>query len=331
MKKLATLLIVVVLFAFYSSDAFYNITEFFGEKNIEHQEETLQDNKVKDSNEKNKINNFFDIKIGDSEGSIVEKIGEPSRVDKSKYGFDWYVYNQFNAMLCMVGVKDEKVVGLYSDGVDSLEMGNIKLGSKRNLVREIYKPIKYMRKGNYRYTLNDGDERDTLLINEKYINIFYDIHEDNKVAAYEIILKDIEEASPLFAKDNAELKKSYELENIDLVNSAREKRKLKSLEYSQQATISSRKHCQDMKENKFFDHINKKGERVSERVKAEGINFLAVGENIAAGQYDSIFAHHALMNSEGHRKNILGDYKYIGVGVVFGGSYNMYYCQNFFR
>ena len=36
------------------------------------------------------------------------------------------------------------------------------------------------------------------------------------------------------------------------------------------------------------------------------------------------------MNSKGHRKNILGDYKYIGVGVVFGGHYKIYYTQNFY-
>ena len=42
------------------------------------------------------------------------------------------------------------------------------------------------------------------------------------------------------------------------------------------------------------------------------------------------FMHIISMNSLGHRKNILGDYKYIGVGVMFGGYYNIYYTQNFY-
>ncbi|EQE79386.1 cysteine-rich secretory family protein [Clostridioides difficile CD51] len=37
------------------------------------------------------------------------------------------------------------------------------------------------------------------------------------------------------------------------------------------------------------------------------------------------------MNSEGHRKNILGNYNNIGVGVIFGGSYKTYYTQNFYK
>ena len=34
--------------------------------------------------------------------------------------------------------------------------------------------------------------------------------------------------------------------------------------------------------------------------------------------------------TQGHRKNILGNYKYIGVGVIFGGKYKTYYTENFF-
>ena len=61
-----------------------------------------------------------------------------------------------------------------------------------------------------------------------------------------------------------------------------------------------------------------------------GITYITAGENIASGQFSSIFAHEALMNSPGHRKNILGNYKYIGVGVDFGGRYKIYYTENFY-
>ena len=65
-------------------------------------------------------------------------------------------------------------------------------------------------------------------------------------------------------------------------------------------------------------------------MKKENIKYNTAGENIAAGQTNSIFVHNALMNSYGHRKNILVNYKYIGVGVVFGGKYKTYYTENFF-
>ena len=84
-----------------------------------------------------------------------------------------------------------------------------------------------------------------------------------------------------------------------------------------------------MKEN-YFDHTNKNNESPFDRMKKENITYSGAGENIAAGQTSAIFAHEAWMNSQGHRKNILGDYKYIGVGVSFGGYYSIYYTQNFY-
>ena len=62
----------------------------------------------------------------------------------------------------------------------------------------------------------------------------------------------------------------------------------------------------------------------------ENIEYIRSGENIAAGQINAIYAHEALMNSLGHRKNILGNYDNIGVGVSFGGHYKIYYTQNFY-
>ncbi|MDU2198224.1 MAG: CAP domain-containing protein, partial [Peptostreptococcaceae bacterium] len=67
-----------------------------------------------------------------------------------------------------------------------------------------------------------------------------------------------------------------------------------------------------------------------DRMKKEGITYISAGENIASGQFSAIYAHEALMNSKGHRKNILGNYKYIGVGVDFGGTYKIYYTENFY-
>ncbi|EPZ59307.1 cysteine-rich secretory family protein [[Clostridium] sordellii ATCC 9714] len=65
-------------------------------------------------------------------------------------------------------------------------------------------------------------------------------------------------------------------------------------------------------------------------MKKEDIIYSIAGENIAAGQINSVYAHEALMNSLGHRRNILGDYENVGVGVSFGGHYKIYYTQNFY-
>ncbi|MFC6602600.1 CAP domain-containing protein [Ectobacillus funiculus] len=44
-----------------------------------------------------------------------------------------------------------------------------------------------------------------------------------------------------------------------------------------------------------------------------------------------MFAHEGLMNSLGHRENILQEnYKYLGVGVAFNNESEPYYTENFY-
>ena len=49
--------------------------------------------------------NDAEIKIGTNIETVTEVFGEPSRIDKSDYEFDWYVYNEDPANFMMVGVK----------------------------------------------------------------------------------------------------------------------------------------------------------------------------------------------------------------------------------
>ncbi|MDO7206372.1 CAP-associated domain-containing protein [Paraclostridium bifermentans] len=50
----------------------------------------------------------MEIKIGDTEESVISKIGNPNRKDISEYGFDWYVYNNVKNNFAMVGMKNQK-------------------------------------------------------------------------------------------------------------------------------------------------------------------------------------------------------------------------------
>ncbi|MEG1311941.1 MAG: CAP domain-containing protein, partial [Romboutsia sp.] len=179
--------------------------------------------------------------------------------------------------------------------------------------------------------INSNNQYDIFNINNKYITVFYDIYENNKVCSYQIIHEDAEKSLVGMYPDESEnIKKSFELQTIDLVNSTRIKNNLNALQYSEKATLSSRNHSHDMMKKKYFDHLNKENETPFDRMKNQGIDYMGAGENIAAGQTSAIYAHEAWMNSQGHRKNILGDYKYIGVGVIFGGYYTIYYTQNFY-
>ena len=321
MKKIVFLFLsIILIYSYYFKD---NISQEFETMNIK----LLSDNEVKNNIN---IDNFKNIKIGDSKESVIFNIGEPDRIDYSEYNFKWYVYNEDLNKFAMVGIDNDNVVALYSNGIDSNEI-DINLNSSKNNVRNKYTPLEYKRKGNTKYIINSDDQYDVFYIKKNYVTIFYDIHENNKVCGYQIISKKAESTlNGIYTQGSDNLQKSFESQTKDLVNTERTKNNLNILYYSDKASKSSRKHSKDMMIKNYFDHTNKKNESPFDRMEEEGINYKNAGENIAAGQSSAIYAHHAWMNSLGHRKNILGNYKYIGVGVVFGGYYNIYYTQNFY-
>ncbi|WP_075809194.1 CAP-associated domain-containing protein [Paraclostridium sordellii] len=317
MKKIICILLFIVL-----SLGYVFINEY-NENSNEYTETIILDTE--------NIKSYEDIKIGDDKESVISKIGLPDRKDLSEYGFTWYVYNRFKNNFIMVGIENEKVVGLYSNSLNSCETKGIKIGDKLGDVREKYKPIEYKKKGNIKFVVESKNQFDILLEDDKYITLFYDIHNNSKVRSYQIIDKNIEnKTSDIYPVFNEQLKYSFEMQTIDLINSERDKNDLDRLTFSEKAKISSEKHSEDMKENNYFDHLNKENETPFDRIKKEDIIYSIAGENIAAGQINSVYAHEALMNSLGHRKNILGDYENVGVGVSFGGHYKIYYTQNFY-
>ena len=328
MKKIIFVLIILLGVYFYNSD----LKEEIFNENISKETKILnqQINKTTDEIKIN-IKNLENVKLGDSKEYLVSLIGSPDRIDNSEYSFSWYVYNRYEKDFAMIGIEGEKVVAIYSNSINSIELENIKINDNKESVRKNYKPLEYKKKGNTRYIINSNDQYDIINIDNKYITVFYDIYENNRVRSYQVVSEQAEESlNGMYPKGSENLKRSLELQTIDLVNSTRLQNGLNSLKYSEKATLSSRYHSEDMMEKNYFDHVNKNNENPFDRMKKQGIFYMGAGENIAAGQTSAVYAHEAWMNSEGHRKNILGDYKYIGVGVVFGGHYTIYYTQNFY-
>jgi uncharacterized protein YkwD len=87
-----------------------------------------------------------------------------------------------------------------------------------------------------------------------------------------------------------------------------------------------------MQARSYFAHMNPDGLSPFDRMKNEGIKYKSAAENIAAGYINSIYAHYGWMNSDsGHRETLLdGKLTRLGTGVALGGSYNVYYTQNFY-
>lgn len=116
---------------------------------------------------------------------------------------------------------------------------------------------------------------------------------------------------------------------IDLVNNERTSRGFKALTFDPRLREIARAHSQDMFERGYFSHYTPEGESVADRAQKAGIDYQVIGENLAfAPSLD--LAHKGLMNSPGHRANILSpDFNKIGIGVIDGGIYGLMITQVF--
>jgi uncharacterized protein YkwD len=82
-------------------------------------------------------------------------------------------------------------------------------------------------------------------------------------------------------------------------------------------TDAAKLHSQDMIARNFFDHTNPSGQDAGDRVSAQGYNWNAVGENIAAGQRSVQQVMDGWMASSGHCNNIMNsNFAEVGVACV---------------
>src|SRR3989344_4089272 len=93
---------------------------------------------------------------------------------------------------------------------------------------------------------------------------------------------------------------------IKATNAARASNGLPPLVENSKLDTAARAKVADMFELQYFEHVSPTGRNVSNLVKDVQYEFIAVGENLALGNYkDDQDLVTAWMNSPGHRANIL--------------------------
>jgi uncharacterized protein YkwD/uncharacterized membrane protein required for colicin V production len=116
---------------------------------------------------------------------------------------------------------------------------------------------------------------------------------------------------------------------LDLVNRERTSRGLGALVMDEGLRTLARSHADDMFRRGYFAHDTPEGKDPFERMRDAGIVFGLAGENLALAPTLDI-AHDGLMNSPGHRANILNPgFRKIGIGVLDGGVYGKMFVQEF--
>ena len=120
-----------------------------------------------------------------------------------------------------------------------------------------------------------------------------------------------------------------EREMVTLINFERRNAGLPELLTREELIPIAREHARDMWNRKYFSHYSPEGEDVGDRLDSVGMNYFFAGENLALAPTTQI-AHKGLMDSKGHRENILSeDFKQVGVGVIDNGFYGKMFVQIF--
>lgn len=116
---------------------------------------------------------------------------------------------------------------------------------------------------------------------------------------------------------------------LGLINHERTTRGLSPLTMNTQARQLARSYSAEMFAQGYFSHIDPQGHTPFDRMRAAGIRFDTAGENLALAPTLPL-AHQGLMNSPGHRANILSpNYHTVGIGIIDGGPYGLMITQDF--
>lgn len=272
---------------------------------------------------------FGNVQMNMDKNEAEKILGKPKDSIDNEYGTKWYVYHDRYRNFVMVSYINDKVNGLYTNQNIITSKNGLKYNSPKASVRDqLGEPLTEIKKGNIVFQQNNN-EYDVFNNDNIYTTVFYDQHENNQVTGMMLISETLENRlKQQYASPSKSLAQSSELEDFYLINATRVQKGLTPLEYNDQTTTTARKHSNDMAENHYFDHTNLEGKSPFDRLKDDGISYRVAAENLSYGQVSGIYAHHGLMNSLGHRKNILNkDVHTLGVGVDFNSRNQPYWTE----
>jgi uncharacterized protein YkwD len=132
-----------------------------------------------------------------------------------------------------------------------------------------------------------------------------------------------------FSVKGPEIRPDLEQQMLILVNKERAKEGLSPLVEDTALRTLARAYSKDMFARSYFSHTNPDGKTLADRLHEAHIRYLSAGENLALAPTLTT-AHNGLMNSPGHRANILQkSFGRVGIGVLEGGRYGLMITQEF--
>lgn len=132
-----------------------------------------------------------------------------------------------------------------------------------------------------------------------------------------------------FKSNNFYSRPDLEQQLLQLVNKERSASGLKKVTEDAALQNAARKHAEDMFTRGYFSHETPEGTDPFERMKTLHIRFKTAGENLAHSN-TLLSAHNGLMNSPGHRANILNThFSRLGIAILDGGDKGLMIVEEF--
>jgi uncharacterized protein YkwD/tetrahydromethanopterin S-methyltransferase subunit G len=138
------------------------------------------------------------------------------------------------------------------------------------------------------------------------------------------------ESVPLaFTVKDPKPRADLEARMLELINAERAAHGLSPLRADPELAGVARAHSRDMFARGYFSHVSPDGKDPFDRIRQAKLSYRTAGENLALAPTLAL-AHQGLMNSPGHRANILRPaFGRVGIGIVDGGRRGQMVTQEF--
>lgn len=281
--------------------------------------------------------------IGVSQTEIVKIYAKPERIDRSAYGYDWWVYPIDHERYIQFGILDEKVVTVLGTG-EKLNSAPFHIGSDYQTISQIepFSDIVEAKSNRFfRFELTESEvvTKPIIYYEGVWVQLYFDqftqklssiryIDEETllKHRPYSITYRGtLPEAEPLSKEEWQEVEKGTMQQIFDITNMIRYRHHLNLLQWHEEAAKVAYAHSKDMSDHNYFSHTSPTKGELKDRLLNSDVPFIVAGENIASNYVDALSVVEGWLNSEGHRVNLLSDeFTHLGVGV-----FEKFYTQNF--
>ena len=298
LKKLLRVIILAVIF--FIIGVFLNIGQndnlhsiLIGNKEIRTYEGILESEPIEEKKEPVKVDEGLVSALGKKEKEIKKIYGEPTRIDPSAYGYEWWIYNQNENEYFQLAVEKGKVVSAYGIG-DRVNVEPFKIGQSideiySSLYAETFIDIK-ANGSTYRFELSEEDMnmRPIIELGDMYAQLYLDkftgtlssvrfLNETTllKHKPYELTYRgELPPEEVLADEEWAKIEEGNAQQIFDISNIMRKRFNAAPLQWDEQTATVAYLHSYDMADANYFSHVSKTKGDLADRLEAGEVAYV---------------------------------------------------------